>query len=140
MLEEGAKNAGRPVSEVDVSPFLTLITAPAENREQARQMARMPIAFYIGRMGTFYYEMLVRNGFEEEVAACREAWKERDQIKAIAAVSDGMLDETAVVGTLDECREGLDQRYAAGVTMPIINMPLGMTPADTGRTLEGLLR
>ena len=82
----------------------------------------------------------MRNGFEAEVAACRAAWAERDQGKAIAAISDRMLDETAIVGTLDECAEKLAQRYAAGVTMPIINLPVGETPEDTGRMLERLLR
>lgn len=140
-LEEGAKKAGRSVKDIDVSPSITVsIARTPDEIARARNAARAPVAFYIGRMGTFYYEMLIRNGFEAEVAACRAAWAERDQGKAIAAISDRMLDETAIVGTLDECAEKLAQRYAAGVTMPIINLPVGETPEDTGRMLERLLR
>ncbi len=140
-LDEGAKKAGRSVEDIDVSPSVTVsIARSADEVEKARMGARAPVAFYIGRMGTFYYEMLIRNGFEAEVAACRAAWAERDQGKAIAAISDRMLDETAVVGSLDECAEQLQRRYDAGVTMPIINMPVGATPEDTGRMLERLMR
>ena len=67
--------------------------------------ARAPIAFYVGRMGTYYYEMLQRHGFEKEVADIQAAWANRDPKAAAAAVSDRMLDQTAVVGSLEKCRD-----------------------------------
>jgi hypothetical protein len=49
-----------------------------------------------------------------------------------------MLEQTAVVGPLEKCREDLEERRSLGVDLPIINMP-GRDAAEMGRTLEKLL-
>jgi hypothetical protein len=103
-----------------------------------RAQARAPIAFYVGRMGTFYYEMLTRNGFGDEVEKIREAWANRDARGAAAAVSDRMLDQTAVVGPIEKCVEDIEERRALGMDLPIITMP-GRDAMEMGRTLEKLL-
>ena len=77
--------------------------------EQIRMAARGPIAFYVGRMGTYYYEMLERHGFEAEVAKIKEGWAARDPKAAAAGVSDRMLDQTAIVGPIEKLRRG-DER------------------------------
>src|SRR3712207_7276166 len=59
----------RPPPRSTLFPYTTLFRSA--QREVARQRAREPIAFYIGRMGRFYAEMLERYGFVEEVAAVR---------------------------------------------------------------------
>jgi len=137
-LMRGAKKAGKTRADITVAPALTTIVTESPDAETARAQARAPIAFYVGRMGTYYYEMLQRNGFEDEVAKIREAWANRDARGAAAAVSDRMLDETAVVGTAHQCREALDERRALGVDLPIISMP-GRTPEEMGRIIERLL-
>lgn len=137
-LMRGAKKAGKSRADITVAPALTMIVTESSDADTARMQARGPIAFYVGRMGTYYYEMLQRNGFEAEVAKIREAWANRDARGAAAAVSDRMLDETAVVGTAEQCRDALDERRALGVDLPIISMP-GRTPEEMGRIIERLL-
>jgi F420-dependent oxidoreductase-like protein len=137
-LMEGARKAGKTRADLTVAPAIVLQITDDASEETIRAQARAPIAFYVGRMGTYYYEMLNRHGFEAEVAAIQAAWAARDPKAAAAAVSDRMLEQTAVVGPLEKCREDLEERRSLGVDLPIINMP-GRDAAEMGRTLEKLL-
>ena len=136
---EGAKKAGKTRADITVAPATRDADhgrAAPRSRSACRRAA--PIAFYVGRMGTYYYEMLERHGFEAEVAKIKEGWAARDPKAAAAGVSDRMLDQTAVVGPLERCKEEIDERRALGVDLPLIGMP-GRDAAEMGRILEKLL-
>lgn len=135
---EGAAKAGKSRSDITVAPSIVMQITGGGSEEQIRMQARAPIAFYVGRMGTYYYEMLERHGFEAEVARIKEGWAQRDPKAAAAGVSDRMLDQTAVVGPLERCKEDLDERRALGVDLPIIGMP-GRDATEMSRILERLL-
>lgn len=135
---EGAKKAGKARAEITVAPSIVLQVTDAGSEAQIRMQARAPIAFYVGRMGTFYYEMLERHGFEAEVAKIKEGWAARDPKAAAAGVSDRMLDQTAIVGPLERCAEELEARRALGVDVPLIGMP-GRDAAEMARVLQALL-
>ncbi len=136
-IMEGAKKAGKSRSDITVAPSIVMQITEGGSEEQIRMAARGPIAFYVGRMGTYYYEMLERHGFEAEVAKIKEGWAARDAKAAAAGVSDRMLDQTAIVGPLERCKEELDERRALGIDLPLIGMP-GRDPAEMGRILETL--
>ena len=138
-IMEGAKKAGKQRSDITVAPSIVMQITDAGSAEQVRAQARAPIAFYVGRMGTYYYEMLIRNGFEDEVNKIRAGWEARDPKAAAAGVSDRMLEQTAVVGPLEKCKEDLDERRALGVDLPLIGMP-GRDAAEMGRILEVLMK
>ena len=138
-IMEGAKKAGKTRPDITVAPSIVMAVTESGSAEQARMQARAPIAFYVGRMGTYYYEMLTRNGFEDEVNQIRAGWEARDPKAAAAGVSDRMLEQTAVVGTLEQCKEDLDERRALGVDLPLIGMP-GKDAKEMGRMLEVLLK
>jgi F420-dependent oxidoreductase-like protein len=133
-----AEEAGRQPDAVTVALQVNLSVGDGD-AEALRNQARQPVAFYIGRMGSFYQEMLARNGYEPEVAASLAAWQRRDAAGAAAAVSERMLLATTVVGTLDQCAEQLDERFALGADLQLIPLPPG-APAECGRVLERLLR
>lgn len=137
-LMEGAKKAGKSRADITVAPSLVMQITADGSQESIRMQARAPIAFYVGRMGTYYYEMLTRNGFGVEVAAIRAAWQARDAKSAAAAVSDRMLDQTAIVGPLERCKEDLDERRSLGVDLPLIQMP-GRDAVEMGKILETLM-
>lgn len=137
-VRAAAEQAGRPADALTIAPFIGLYLTDGADAEAVGQQARQPIAFYIGRMGRFYYEMLQRNGYDAEVEAVRAAWERRDAAGAAAAVSGRMLASTAIVGTLESCVEQLDERRALGVDLPIVPLPPG-SPSECGRILERLL-
>lgn len=138
LLMQGAAKAGKTRGDLTVAPAIVMQLTDRGSEEEIRAQARAPIAFYVGRMGTYYYQMLNRHGFEEEVAAIQAAWATRDAKAAAAAVSDRMLDQTAIVGPVERCKEELDARRALGVDLPIVQMP-GRDAAEMGRILEKLL-
>lgn len=137
-IMEGAKKAGKSRSDITVAPSIVVQITDAGSEEQIRMQARGPIAFYVGRMGSYYYEMLERHGFEDEVAKIKEGWAARDPRAAAAGVSDRMLDQTAIVGPLERCKDELDARRELGVDLPLIGMP-GRDAAEMGKMLETLL-
>jgi F420-dependent oxidoreductase-like protein len=138
-LDEGSIRAGRPAGSVRIAPYLTVeIVLDESDREAARHRAAAPVAFYVGRMGTFYGEMLTRHGFGEDVAAIVKGW-EAGHKSAVAAVSDRILDATAIIGTADEVVARLREWQALGLDEPLISMPSG-APEQSAARLEALAR
>jgi len=103
MVAEGLSRAGRGASSFDLSGYV--ITSISEDREQAREEARRQIGFYATTYT--YYPILDLHGWETEKTAIRAAFERFDLAGLGAAVSDDMVDQIAVTGTPDECREKL---------------------------------
>src|SRR5205085_10886561 len=89
-----------------------------------RFRAAAPLAYYIGKMGVYYAQMLTRNGFGAEVQAVIEGWKQGMK-SAIEAVDPQMLDAVSIIGTPKEVVAKLDQWAASGVDEPLVGMPSG---------------
>lgn len=138
LLDEGAASAGRPAGSAAIAAYITsaVVTNEAQ-RAVARQQAREPIAFYVGRMGRFYAEMLARSGYAAEVAAIQAGWREGPKA-AVAAVSDAMLDDTALVGTPAEIRARLAEWGRLGLDEALLSMPPG-NPDEAAPQLAALL-
>lgn len=140
-LDEGARIAGRPPHSAAIAPYITCIildeSANEEDRAAARSAAAAPLAYYIGRMGVYYAQMLARHGYGKEVEAIQEGWKQGMK-GAIAAVTPELLDATAIVGTPGEVVAKLDQWVAEGVDEPILSMPAGQ-PDEAGQKLAALM-
>lgn len=136
-LDRASARVGRPPGSVRIAPYLTaeIILDEAE-REAARQRARGPLAFYVGRMGTFYAEMLRRHGFARDVEKISTGWA-TGRSAAQNAVSDGLLDATALVGTPSEIADRLSELQALGVDEPLLSMPSGPLDAAAPK-LEAL--
>ncbi|HZO72122.1 MAG TPA: LLM class flavin-dependent oxidoreductase [Ktedonobacteraceae bacterium] len=128
LLDEGSRAAGRPPHSAAIAPYVTSVmlsdNTTEEERQAARTSAAMPLAYYIGRMGVYYAQMLTRNGFGEDVQAVIEGWK-GGMKTAVEAVSARMLDAVSIVGTSAEMVAKLDQWAESGVDEPLLNMPDG---------------
>ncbi len=140
-LDEGARLAGRPPHSAAIAPYLTVIilneNASEQDRAAARLFAAAPLAFYIGKMGVYYSQMLTRHGYGAEVAVVQEAWKHRDKNPA-EAVPPELLDVTSIIGTPTEVVAKLDQWAASGVDEPVIGMPSGSVD-EVGATLSAFM-
>src|SRR5207248_9064536 len=97
-LDEGSRLAGRPPHSVAIAPFLTCILLSEQADENERTAARLaaatPLAFYIGRMGVYYAEMLTRHGYGKDVEIVQEAWNQRAKDPA-EAVPQELIDATS---------------------------------------------
>ncbi len=138
-LDRGAKKAGRSGSDIVVAPYLTTgYVLDESQREAVKRQAKQPVSFYIGRMGTFYKEMLAREGYPDETSAIEAAWS-GGQDAAIDAVPDHMSDNIAVVGTAKEIHQQLVALQGRGVDLPLLSMPPG-NPDTVGRILEEVMK
>ena len=127
-LDEGSLKAGRPAHSAAIAPYITWIPLPEDASEEERRAAYFkaasPLAYYVGRMGKYYAQMLTRNGYGEDVQRIIVGWQQGMK-SAIEAVSSRLLDATTVIGTVQECVAKLDAWTASGVDQPILSMPEG---------------
>jgi alkanesulfonate monooxygenase SsuD/methylene tetrahydromethanopterin reductase-like flavin-dependent oxidoreductase (luciferase family) len=90
--------AGRSAQAVSVrAPGMVTVT---NNVEKMRVEAAGALAFYIGRMGTFYAEQLTRHGYGDAVQAVKKGW-EGGSRAATEAVPANLLDAISYVGSVD---------------------------------------
>ncbi len=138
IVRRGARKAGRPDDAVECWASITMVVNP--NVEEARVQAAGPVSWYVTNMGDFYWQMLARNGFAEEVAAMRKAAETHKPLpfqtnpEIMAAMGDRLLDEVAVYGDLETVAAGIEERRQLGVDMPIVQLP----PGDL-KTVERIL-
>jgi len=139
-LAAGARDAGRGNHQFTIAPYTKTTILDGTDEDEARwREARQLLQYYINRMGVFYWQMLERNGFEDEVAKSREAWANRDAEASIAAISDDMVRECQAIGTLEEVREQLRARDAAGADIQMLYMPPG-NASEVGKWLESVIK
>ncbi len=134
-----AAKAGRNIADVTVAPYIMCYAASGpQDLAHGEQLLRAHMAYYIGGMGTFYFESFSRAGFAAEAVAVREAWSSGERERAAAAVSDRMLESVVVLGDPQQCRGQLAKFRQAGADMPIANFPHGTDLAAIRRTIEAL--
>jgi 5,10-methylenetetrahydromethanopterin reductase len=113
-LAEGAKTANRNLSEVEPTLFATAFIS--DDLEAARRPARKLLSRY-GAL-RYYGNMLANAGFRSEIEGIRAAG--RDEPKAMAAVSDNMIDSALLVGPESRIRERLAELAAPGLGTVIV--------------------
>ena len=129
-----AKAAGRDSATVDVAPYI--LTCISEDGQAGKRLVQRHLAYYIGGMGTFYFNLMQRSGFGAEAEAIRLAWQRGDRAAAAEQVSDVMLEQLSLTGDRHACSTQLDQFQSTGATLPILMPPRGVTAAMLRRTID----
>ena len=131
--------AGRQPGEMTTAPqILSCASDDEETVANAVGQARAHMAFYIGGMGRYYYDLFCRYGYQAEGDAVRRAWAEGDRGAAAGAITDEMVDSITAIGTPDECRRKMERFRANGVDMPLVAFPHGAERDTMLGTLEAL--
>lgn len=134
-LRLGADLGGRDPDDVRVTFSLPRIAL--NDRERAKTLARNHMAFYVGAMGMFYRDALVRQGYEDEAREVANEWANGNQD---AAISDELLDALGIAGTPADCRERLDVWTAIdGVDALSVSFPRGADPDEIRTTMRELI-
>ncbi len=133
-----ARKAGRDPGQLTIrsSGGVTV----TKDRERARLAAKANTAFYVARMGDFYYQQLCDMGFADEVNAIRRAWREGGSGAGYAAVTDELSNALGVAGSVEECRDRLQEQEAAGVNLHSVSVQGAESPMEEGRILEQLAK
>jgi 5,10-methylenetetrahydromethanopterin reductase len=120
-LRIGAERAGRDPSEFEI--FACMFAAPGPDRASARDAVRRQLLPYMQL--PFYRNMLVASGFEADCDAFDEGMETSDLPRALAGISDAMVDEIAATGSLEEVAQTLDAFVRAGCTIPVVGVAGG---------------
>lgn len=107
--------AGRPRSEVAVRNPTTV--SVSQDRDRVLGTTAGTTAFYIARMGDFYYEHFVRMGYADEANAVRAAWERGGSSAGAAALPVPLVEELSTWGTPEECAAAIDEGVEAGYTL-----------------------
>jgi F420-dependent oxidoreductase-like protein len=104
--------AGRSRDDVTVRNA-TGVTV-TDDPERARMATAGGAAFYIARMGDFYYDHFSRMGYADEANAVRRAWADGGSAAGAAALPKELAEQLGTAGSVDECIDAMEQAEAAG--------------------------
>jgi len=121
LFKETATKAGRNPDDLIIrSPGGITIT---KNVERAKAGVAGGLAFYVSRMGVFYYEHVSRLGYADEAAAIKRAWEEGGSGAGTAAVSEHLQQQMGfVTDSVDAARERIAEQEAAGINLHQVNV------------------
>ena len=138
-VAQAASNVGRNVCQVTVAPqILCYVADGPDELAEGEGLMRAHMAYYIGGMGSYYYDLFRRMGYGPEADAVKNAWASRGRGKAAGAISEDMLENIAVLGNAATCRAQLERFRRSGADIPIIAFPHGASTPAIQRTLEAL--
>lgn len=137
LLRETAVKAGRDPESITVrSPGGITIT---KNLDRAKAGVAGGLAFYVSRMGVFYYEHVSRLGYADEAAAIKRAWDEGGSQAGTAAVPEHLQQQMGfVTDSVEAARERLAEQEAAGIDLHAVNVD-AETPQERAKIYERLV-
>src|SRR4029450_6436636 len=130
----GARQAGRPASEVDVASLIPC--AVADTAAAARDLMGPAGGLYAG----FFpgsHRLLAETGFSDAVRTIKEAYDRGGREAAAKVVPDALIDAVALAGTPETCRDRLAAYRQGGA--PTLWSPR-VSGADAKRSAMAALR
>jgi probable F420-dependent oxidoreductase len=113
----GAERGGKRPEEVEI--VCRHMVVVSEDRATAREAFR---ASFVGYYATpVYNKFLEWAGYPEAAAEIREGWAAKDRERTAAALPDALVDEIAIIGSADECRELMRGYISGGIHTNIVS-------------------
>ncbi|MHA1713826.1 MAG: LLM class flavin-dependent oxidoreductase [Candidatus Ranarchaeia archaeon] len=130
LIKDGAKKAGRPLSDIKIVDWvMAYIGKEIDERSMGRIKA--DLGFQIANTVDQIHELC---GIDlEDVQKVREALNSKGPEESRKYITQEMIDTYTVVGSTDDCIEILMKYYKQGVDEMIIADPLGKNPIETIR-------
>jgi len=132
-VAEGARRAGRSTREIVIAPIVH--TCVCADRAIALRSAQRHLASYAAL--PFYNRTFARHGFQQEAQQVMVATLRGDMDGVIAAISERLINEAAVIGSPQECIKQIEAFEQAGATYVIID-PIAID-GDTNRGIRAAL-
>lgn len=133
-IAKGAAKRERDAAAIEIAGVV--ICSVDQDEEAARRNAAAQLAFYAAPK-TYEYALEV-SGFAPEGAAIRAAFAAGDYEAMVAAVSDQMIDEMCLAGTVEQVSAGLS-RYAGVLDHMMIYPPSWRLGPDAQAKARDLL-
>jgi probable F420-dependent oxidoreductase len=129
-LAIGAARAGREVSDLEV--FACLFAAPGPDRASARDAIRRQFFAYLQLPS--YRNTIAASGFADDLEAFDEGVRQQDLPRALAGLSDDLIDRVAATGSPDEVARTIEEFVRAGCTVPGVGVVGGYEGYDSAAT------
>ncbi|HEX9969059.1 MAG TPA: LLM class F420-dependent oxidoreductase [Acidimicrobiales bacterium] len=139
-LAKGKANRAADLAPLEVAAGG--LVAIGDDVEGLREFVRPYVALYVGGMGAkgrnFYNDLAKRYGYEKEAELIQDLYLAGKKDEAAAAVPDGLLEGTTLVGSKGYVRDRLAAYKEAGVT--VLNTTIvGPDPVATTAELRELV-
>ena len=134
LVAEGAESAGRDPRDVDIA--CTLIMAVGESEEAAARIVAPLLALML--LAPEGERILEGNGFDPALAQrVRDGYAAGGLRQATPIVTPDLIETLTIAGTVDRCREKLQELVNAGITHPVVSM-LGPAPEGAFEVLAAI--
>jgi len=122
-LRTGFDSRERPTG-LEIAPMVPV--AVGDDLAASRDAVRPTIALYVGAYGSkdanFYNALVARYGYETEAAHIQDLFLDGKRAEAIAAVTDAMVDELALVGPAGRVADRMHAYRNAGVATLLLQV------------------
>lgn len=126
-IEEGARRAGRSLTDIDIGHTMPIrIVRNEEEKKKARDDRRYSLPFRIADSPIEQVE--IRGVTKEQQEKIIEAIKKGGVLAAKPLITDEVVDRYAAIGTADEVIEIVKKRMVEGANFYWISMPPGPDP------------
>ena len=136
-VQQGLARAGRKLEAFHIAPMAAVVVD--DNLEACYNALRPMMALYIGGMGArnknFYFDLVVRYGYEAAAHEIQELYLSGQRFEAISKVPGELIDEVALVGPKERVRE----RLSLWRDSPITTLNLMINDVNTLRTMVELV-
>jgi 5,10-methylenetetrahydromethanopterin reductase len=125
-IEEGLHKAGRTRQDIHLHASCSVIFTDnaQEFKEAFNNFRHMISRTYLNV--DYHQKLMIDQGLAEEVAMARKALAKGDDEGFVGAVSENMFRTYNIVGTVDECLEGV-AKYTGAVDSLSLDSPVGNT-------------
>jgi 5,10-methylenetetrahydromethanopterin reductase len=117
-IRQAATEAGRDPSAIDIACMLVVrLTDDPKSMYPTlkKRLVRLLDEAFVGEI------LLEKGGFDSSILGpLREAYKNKDDEKAVTLVTDEMVDAFYLIGPADKCKERIAAYQAAGVDAPLL--------------------
>ena len=118
-----------------IDSTLQIITCIHNDSEKAIERAKKTLAFYIS-VGDIYRKFLADNGYKKDIKNIHDEYQKTGLKNNFTLVSDKMVKDLCICGTVNECQQQLKQFQETGIDLPIIQFnPIG----DVNESFDMLL-
>lgn len=124
-IARGALKVGRKIEEIDVAAYTSF--SIADSHEKAAEAAKPIVAFIVSSTPE---AVIKRHDISmEEINVVKEELRRGKFDKAMAAVTEEMLNSFSVYGTPAECVKRISELSKVGVTQLVVGSPIGPDPS-----------
>ncbi len=126
-IKVGAERAGKKIEDVEIVCRHQVVVT--DDKAGARDLIRGGFAPYYAT--PVYNKFLSWCGYDEVAKTIKEGWAAKDRAKTTGALDDQLVDDIAILGSMEECHDRIREYGEMGITTHIISCVSGKEGQQT---------